>query len=310
MREKVFERLSAAGKSMLTAVSTATLAVPLLMGVINAPQTRAQSTPPLPFEVASVKENKGGDPRSIRMQYLPGGRFSATAIPLRWLIAEAYGLGIQSSRMSFESDSGKSLGSGQYDIEAVAPNGAVPADATGAVQRQIVRRMLQTLLADRFKLVVRRQTKELPVYAIIVAKNGPKLRRSALQEKDCNDNLTTIADGMPCHRFNGGRGRGLHGDAVNMLDLAEYVENWTDHPIVDRTGLTGLYNIQTPGWRPLQPVELPNDGRPPSAEQLAFADPSTPTVFDIFEELGLKLDLQKAPIETIVLVSIQRPSEN
>ena len=95
-----------------------------------------------------------------------------------------------------------------------------------------------------------------------------------------------------------------------MVDLAQYVENWTDHPIIDKTGLTDLYNIQTSGWRPFLPVQLPNDGRSPTAEQLAFADPSTPTVFDIFEGLGLKLDLQKAPIETIVLVSVERPSEN
>ena len=310
MRAKVFERLNAAGKAALASVSIATLALPLLVGVINTPQMRAQSAQPLAFEVASIKENKGDDPRSIRMQYLPGGRFSTTAIPLRWLIAEAYGLGVQSSRMSFEPDFGRSLGSGQYDIEAVAPKGAIPADATGAVQTQIVRRMLQTLLADRFRLVIRRETKALPVYAIVVAKNGPKLRRSVVQEKDCRDNLTTTAEGMPCHRFNGGQGRGLHGDAVNIVDLAGFVENWTDHPVIDRTGLTGLYNIQTSGWRPLRPVQLTPDGRPPTAEQLAFADPSTPTVFDIFEELGLKLELQNAPIETIVLVSVQRPSEN
>jgi len=296
----------------LAPVSLAVLAFPLLMSARNAPQTRAQSTPPSAFEVASVKENKSGDPRSVRMQYLPGGRFSATGIPLRWLIGEAYGLGIQSKRMSVEPDFGKSLGSGsaQYDIEAVAPNGTIPADATSIVQKQIMRRMLQTLLADRFKLVVRSETKELPVYAIIVGKNGPKLRRSAFQEKDCKADLPTVADGMPCHVFNGGQGRGLHGNAVNMADVAEFVENWADHPIIDRTGLTDLYNIQTSGWRPFMPPQLPNDGRPPTVEQLAFSDPSTPTVFDIFEVLGLKLDLQKAPIETIVLVSVQRPSEN
>jgi uncharacterized protein (TIGR03435 family) len=290
----------------LAAVSIAVVALSLF--------TRAQSTAPSAFEVASVKENKGGDPRSLRMQYLQGGRFSATAIPLRWLIAEAYGLGPQSKRISAEPDFGKSLGSGsgQYDIEAVAPNGAIPSDATSIVQRQIVRRMLQTLLADRFRLVVRNETKELPVYAIIVGKNGPKLKRSALQERDCKDKLTTTttADGMACHGFNGGQGRGLHGDAVSMVDLAQFVENWADHPIINKTGLTDLYNIQTAGWRPFLPAQLPNDGRPPTAEQLAFSDPSTPTVFDIFEELGLKLDLQKAPIETIVLVSVQRPSEN
>ena len=57
-------------------------------------------------------------------------------------------------------------------------------------------------------------------------------------------------------------------------------------------------------------MQIPDNGQPPTGEQLAFADPSTPTVFDIFEELGLKLELQKAPIETIHLISVQRPSEN
>jgi uncharacterized protein (TIGR03435 family) len=309
-QEQLFERLIGIGKATPPTICTVTLALSLFVSVLNAPSMRGQSTPPLAFEVASIKENKGGDYRSFRIRYQPGGRFSATAVPLRFLIAEAYGLGVQSRRMSFSPDFGKSLGPGPYDVEAVAPKGTIPADATDIVQRQIIRGMLQTLLADRFKLVVTRQTRELPVYAIIVAKNGAKLRKSTVQEKDCKDKLPTAANGMPCHRFDGGQGRGLHGQAVSMEDLAGYVENWTDHPIIDRTGLTGLYNIQTSGWRPQQPVQLPNDGRPPSAEQLLFADPSTPTVFDIFEGLGLKLDLQKAPIETIVLVSVQSPTEN
>jgi uncharacterized protein (TIGR03435 family) len=310
MREKVFSRLNTAERAALAAVSIGTLVFPLLLGVMNAPQMRAQSTAPLAFEAASIKENNVDDPRNVRMQHLPGGRFSATAAPLRWVLADAYGLGLQSIRMSFEADFGKSLGSGQYDIEAVAPKGSIPADAESAVQAQIVRRMLQTLLADRFKLVVKRETKESPVYAIVVAKNGPKLKRSATQERDCKDDLAVAPGAIPCHRLGGGQGRGLHGDAVSMADVAQFVENWTDHPVIDRTGLKDLYNIQTSGWRPLRPMQIPDNGQPPTGEQLAFADPSTPTVFDIFEELGLKLELQKAPIETIHLISVQRPSEN
>ncbi len=105
------------------------------------------------------------------------------------------------------------LAPGQFDIEAVAPQGAIPAGASEAVQAEIMRRMLQSLLADRFKLVVRRETKDLPVYAIVIGKNGPKLKKSDVQEGDCASRIGK-PDVMPCHEFNGGRGRGLHTDAA------------------------------------------------------------------------------------------------
>ncbi len=97
-----------------------------------------------------------------------------------------------------------------------------------------------------------------------------------------------------------------------MTDLAQFVENWAGRPVIDKTGLTDLFNIQTTGWRPQEtiPIQPRPDGQPPSAEQQAFADPSTPTLFDIFEQLGLKLEAQRAPVETLTLVSVQRPTEN
>src|SRR5215467_7748615 len=162
------------------------------------------------------------------MQLQPGGRFSTSAVPLRLLISEAYGLPFQSPRISTtpEFDAAMpAMAPAQFDIEAVAPQGAIPAGATNAVESQIMHRMLQSLLADRFKLAVRRETKELPVYAIVIGKNGPKLKKSDLQEKDCAARIGK-PDVIPCHEFNGGRGRGAHTDAANMIDLAQFVENW------------------------------------------------------------------------------------
>jgi uncharacterized protein (TIGR03435 family) len=199
----------------------------------------------------------------------------------------------------------------QFDIEAVAAKGAIPGGATESVEREIVHRMLQTLLAERFKLVVRRETKELPVYAIVIGKNGPKLKRSDVQEKDC-ESRTGKPDLVPCHAFNGGQGRGLHADAANMTDLAQFVENWAGRPVVDKTGLQGLFNIQTTGRRPQEtiPIQARPDGRPPSGEQQAFADPSTPTLSDILRTAWPEARSSKAPVETLTLVSIQRPTEN
>jgi bla regulator protein blaR1 len=308
MRNKVFEPLNAGRKFMLATAATLAIGLPVMFGFAIAPQSHAQSKAeaPLVFEAASIRLSKETDPRKRRMQFLPGGRLSTTAAPLRALISQAYAIPFQSPRLLWTPEfdtAATGMAPAQFDIEAVAPQGAIPAGATDAVKTQIMQRMLQTLLADRFKLVVRRETKDLPVYAIVIGKNGPKLKKSDVQEKDCD---------ARCHAFSGGRGRGLHADAANMVDLAEFVENWSGRPIVDKTGLTGLFNIQTGGWRPDQVVPIPQNanGQPPSDEQQAFADPSTPTLFDIFEQLGLKLEAQRAPVETLTLVSIARPTEN
>src|SRR5260370_23033644 len=101
-----------------------------------------------------------------------------------------------------------------------------------------MRLMLQTLLADRFKLTIRRETKELPVLALVVAKGGPKLKKAEIEEKDCPDG--PISYGVSCHSIVGGMGRGLHGQAINMADVALFVANWTDRPVVDKTGIAYL----------------------------------------------------------------------
>ena len=105
--------------------------------------------------------------------------------------------------------------------------------------------MVRAVLVDRFKLVIRRESKEMPVYALLVAKGGPKLQRADIDEKDCPEAslnaLGPISTSTPipdvCHAFNGGMGRGLHAKAANMSDLVAFVENWTDRPLLDKTGI-------------------------------------------------------------------------
>jgi uncharacterized protein (TIGR03435 family) len=94
---------------------------------------------------------------------------------------------------------------------------------------------------------------------------------------------------------------------VSLPDLASAVENFADRPAVDKTGLQGLFNIQKEGWVPMQP-------RPPSqeptAEDLAFQDPARPTVFQIFDRLGLKLGSAPGVVEVLVIDRVERPSQN
>jgi uncharacterized protein (TIGR03435 family) len=275
----------------------------VLLAATGAAIATAQPTPPA-FEIASVKPNKSEDRRRVGMQSTPGGRFTATNIPLYVLITVAYGLPFQSNRLSGGPEW---IRSERFDIEAKAVEGAFAAEATSKARDEKMRLMLQTLLADRFKLTVRREMKEQPVYALVVAKNGPKLKKAAIEEKDCPVGDADRAGA--CHSFMGGQGRGLHAKAADMADLVLFVSNWTDRPMVDRTGIKGLYEIETEGWVPLRPRQvLP--GAEPSAEDLAMADPSRPTLFSVLEQLGLKLESQKAPVEMFVIERVERPAEN
>jgi len=277
--------------------------IALILALASVSRVWAQPPASPAFEAASVKPHQAGDTRRSMPQFLPGGRFVSSGVPLRMLIAVAYHVGFQSVRLTGGPDWINSM-DGVYDIEATAPAGLIPAELPGKDRDEKLRLMLQNLLADRFKLNVRRETKELPAYAVVVAKNGPKLEKSKVEEKDCSE---TGAPGVACHSLIGGRGRGLHGEAVSLSDVLPYVENWADHPLVDKTGIQGLYNIQTTGWLPMQP------GPPPAAGAKAedgsdLAD--LPTIFGLFERLGLKLEAQKIAVEIFVIEHVEKPSGN
>jgi uncharacterized protein (TIGR03435 family) len=194
----------------------------------------------------------------------------------------------------------------RFDIEATAGKSVLVDGETGKARGDKIRLMLQTLLADRFKMVVRRETKELPVYVAAVGKNGTKLEKSKVQEKDCPE--TGAVDGIFCHSFIGGSGRGLHGAAVDMSDLVGYVQNYSDRPIIDKTGIKGLYKIETAGFTPpWQKPATPGDSGV-GEDGVPLSD--RPTLFTIFDKLGLKLESQKAPVEMYVIEHIERPTAN
>jgi len=223
------------------------------------------------------------------------------------LIAIAYNLGFQSVRLS-GGPAWINSPEGVYDIEATAPAGAFPPGMPSNLRDDKMREMLRTLLEDRFKLKVRSETKEIPVYVIVAGKNGSKLEKAKIEEKDCPpSDADSPSSAIRCHAIMGGRGRGIHGDAISLPDVAHFVENWTDHPVVENTGITGLFNIQTRGWLPMQP------GPPPPAGAKAedgsdMAD--VPTIFALFESLGLKLEVKKMPVEVFIIEHVEKAAEN
>jgi uncharacterized protein (TIGR03435 family) len=267
---------------------------------------RAQSAKGPAFEVASVKLHAGGTDRNtlVPPTMLPGGRF-VSKFPLSILISYAYRVPFnQTARMTGIPDWAQGP-EGVYDVEA---KGAIPPGLSIEARNDRVRAMVQVLLVDRFKLVIRRESKEMPVYALLVAKGGPKLQRADIDEKDCPEAslnaLGPVITATPapnvCHTFAGGMGRGLHARAANISDLAAFVENWTDRPLLDKTGIQGLYRFETKGWLPMSPSV--DAGSSDAADR--------PTVFQIFESLGLRMEAQKGAVEVYVIDHIEKPSEN
>jgi uncharacterized protein (TIGR03435 family) len=226
----------------------------------------------------SLREDINTSPGMLRMQNV------TLTTTIRW----AYKLNV------YEVTGPDWLANGRYEITAKADS---------AASEDQLRVMLQALLAERFKLVVRRESKEQQVYAIVTAKNGPKLEKSKLEEKDCQAGSFRFGDSTSCHSIAGGRGRGVHAEAVDLSDVA----NWNDHPVVDRSGLTGLFRINTGGWLPMEPRAAPStDAKGEDGKLLV----DQPTIFEIFERLGLKLELQRAPVEMFVIEHIEKLAEN
>jgi bla regulator protein BlaR1 len=305
MTHRIADRLNLARKLLLTAAGVAAIAAPVIVGMLNAPQARAQSQSDarLAFEVASVKPTATADPRRMGWQVLPGGKLVTSNLSVLTMIAAAYHIPFQSARLT----GGPEWAALEtFDIEATAEKGAIPAGTSAEVRDQKIRLMLQALLADRFKLTLRREMREVPVYAIVVAKNGHKLKKSKIEEKDCEVGPDGGARAKSCHEISGGQGRGIHGEALDISDITVHVQNWTDRPVVDRTGIKGLWKVDTDGWIPLLAMG-PNQG----GNGEGVADPSRPTLFTVFEQqLGLKLEPTKAQVEFFVIDHVERPTAN
>ena len=223
------------------------------------------------------------------------------------VISVAYGIPFNPSQRLKGLPEWTHSGNDIYDIEAT---GTVPPGLPVKERTDRIKVMLQTLLADRFKLAVHHETRSMPVYALSVDKGGPKLERADVQEENCPEATPSPSPGtlnVTCHSFMGGRGRGLHARAVDMSDLSNALENWTDRPLLDKTGIKGLFRIDTTPWLAMQP------GQPPPVD--AKAEDGTnisdlPTIFDVLKRLGLKMESQKATVDVLVVDHIERPTEN
>ena len=283
-------------KILLTAVATPALAGALTSQnarLLHA-QSRAADADHPTFETASVKLDKSKEPRvGIRIQ--PGGLYTATNVTLRLLIQNAYR--VQSFQVSGGPDW---VGSDPYDIVAKAGANPMPGQ---------IPLMMQALLADRFKLTVHRETKEVPVYALVMAKTGGKAGPQ-LRQADC----TPAPPPSTCGSIRVGPGV-LSAQGITMAQLVTFLSGQASRVVIDRTGLTGNVDVDLtwapdpslggglPGLGPLPPgpaaAEAP---RPPS---------DAPSLFTaIQEQLGLRMDSTRGPVDVLVIDRVEHPTED
>jgi uncharacterized protein (TIGR03435 family) len=222
------------------------------------------------FEVATVKLHP--EPvTSWSDPFVRGTRVAGTASTLMELITYAYDLG--HDQISGGPSWATSL---RYDVTAKAEG--------DTLSREQARLMMQTLLAERFQLQTHRETKEFPVYALVIGKSGHKLKPSS-------------ADATGRSFVNSGS-NGMHMEAAKgtMDQLARQLTNTAGRRVINRTGLDGLWAYKM-DWLP--------------AGQSAAPDSDTVSLFTaIQEQLGLKLEPTKAPIELLIIDRAEKPAEN
>lgn len=271
-----------------------------------APQAQAQSsaTTAYVYEVASIKPNKSVDNR-IRVMIAADG-LSAMGTTLQALIGLAYD--VRDHQLSGVPGWARS---DKYDIEAKM-DGAVADEVrklTPDQSKAATQQMLQALLADRFKLAVHRETTEQPVYALVIAKNGPKIHEA--KPDDTYPNGFKGPDGKVGHGMMMGGNGSLTGQGVPITNLVKLLSRLLGRNVIDKTGLAGNYDF-TLKFAPDQgPAGFGGPGGNPAPSDAAPPDSSGPSIFTAVEEqLGLKLEPQKGPVEMIVIDHVEKPSEN
>jgi uncharacterized protein (TIGR03435 family) len=258
------------------------------------------------FDAISVKVSNSTELRG-GLQFQPGGRLVATNIPVRPLFSLAYNIALSQGRGAivgapswFESK--------RYDIEA---------KASGDPSREQMILMLQSLLADRFKLVLHHESRQQPIYALVVVKpgkTGPGLKVHSDETPCISAPQPDPGPGNPlpayCGSFRVGAAAsgGLRetGNAISLRDLASTFSQQVDRPVVDRTGLGGVFDVDVEfiSQRALTDAHPNSDTTDPDAA-------APPSIFTAAQQqLGLKLQATTGPVDVFVIDHIEEPMPN
>ena len=257
----------------------------ILLAILSVAPVWAQSKKK--FDVASIKPNRETDNRFM-LRNLPGGSFTAAGVTLKMLIMNAYGV------QAFQISGGPGwIGTDRWDIQAKAEG------VDGRVPREQFEQMLRALLEDRFQLKVRRESKEMPVYALVMAKNGPKLAEHAGDPP------------KPGEAVRIGYGS-LQYEKARVAALAFQLSVQSGRTVIDKTELAGEYDFAL-RWTPDPEEGGPESiGLPPDPNRkIPPVDPNLPSIFTALQQqLGLRLESQKGPVDILVIDRVEKPTEN
>jgi uncharacterized protein (TIGR03435 family) len=282
------------------------VAVPTMIGLLHATpgreaaQKSAGNAPAFEYDVVSIKLNKSGEGASHMGPTIDG--FNATNETLMAIIRQAYGMPLAGEDGRF-SGGPSWINAEKYDVDARMDSNVADAlqklssdDRTLAQQR-----MLQAFLAGRCKLTIHRETKDLPVYELVIAKNGSKIEE-AKPDSVYKDYMQVAVSS---------HGATIEGHAATIGHLARVLPRLLGRPVLDKTGLTGKYDFMLK-WTPDE-TQLQSgpgggaNGQPPAPAP----DPNGPTLLmALQDQLGLKLESAKGPFEVIVIDHVERPSGN
>jgi uncharacterized protein (TIGR03435 family) len=285
MKNRAVPRLRLGCKLSLASAAVATLGGLFLTGVLSVRSSRAQSQSggAMSFDVASIRPNRSGA-RNSGFKRFTGGQLDATNVTLKMLIAFAYN--IPEERIL---QGPPWLDSDKYDVLAKSDQGTDrPVDRSmGAIKLRT-----QSLLADRFKLTLQQETRQLPIFKLVVDKGGPK---RLLPPKGASPDLFTNGRHVTCQ-------------AASMAFFAKnFLTGQVSEPVFDETGIQGNFDFSM-DWSPDDnPPRRPGD----TGDERSAPDPMEPSLFTALrEQLGLKLVASKGPVEVLVIGHAEKPSEN
>ena len=262
------------------------------------------------FGAASVKSNRaGGVTAPFGIGFLSGGRFTATNVTLQRLIAVAYGSHqlLPTSRMVGGPGW---IATDRFDVLAKTDDPDAAREVDGVPRRFL---MLRTLLADRFRLVVHNESRALPIYALVIARSdkklGPRLRASTIDCAESRARADATAppppprpDERPSCSIDV-RGYSLVGGGVTMSQLANALSDRADRVVVDRTSLTGTFDLDL-AWTPSASA---SQSVPPGVQ--ATDSSALVSIFTALQEqLGLKLESTKGPVDVLVIDHAEHPA--
>jgi bla regulator protein blaR1 len=304
--------LSFCRRALLIVAALMAITLPIGFGVVRGQSavalsgTQNSAAAQVPrFDVISIKPTGPGDDRTLFQ--LPSDAISFHGSPIRIVLENAFG--VEDDRIL---GAPSWVNTNRYDIEAkVSPEDAPKLDKLKGRDRDA---MLIPMLTERFNLRYHHETRELQVYALMVAKSGPKL----IKGEPLPPGGPKPADGAPVdpakeHFRIMSRPGHIEADSVPMEVLADPLTRILGHQVVDKTGLVGNYNF-TLQWTPENPLPptLGAAGTPSSLEHAENAnDAANVSLFTaIQEQLGLKLESEKSSVDVIVIDHIDPPSPN